>query len=156
MSLENFDFSTVFDSDSKQLDIVLATAALSRSKDIKKDFEVFIDLLMKNCCNETLILWTLKISEINGAVIKRLFLGLCPQLDRKYGNVAFVLLSFMTDLEKCTFNSSGALSAFEARNLLEIIQVLVKTGIKLSPSRLRTAWESVTSWNNLFSLAILV
>lgn len=145
MSFENFDFSTVFDYNSKQLDIVLATAALSRSKNTQKDFEVFIDLLMKNCCNESLITWTLKTSELNTAVIKRLFLGLCPQLDRKYGNVAFVLLSFMTDLEKCTFDSSGALSAYEARNLLAIIRILVNFRIKLSPSRLSTAWESVTN-----------
>ena len=41
------------------------------------------------------------------------------------------------------FDSTGALSAFEARHLLSIVRTMVKTNVRINPTRLGHLWESV-------------
>ena len=41
------------------------------------------------------------------------------------------------------FDSTGALSAFEARHLLAIVKTMVKTNVRVNPTRLGHLWESV-------------
>ena len=51
------------------------------------------------------------------------------------------------------FDSTGALSAFEASHLLSIVRTMVKTNVRINPTRLGHLWESVFC---LFELHVTV
>ena len=84
MSVTSLD--CVFDKNAQTLDLIMLTTIISKSLSIETDFEHFIELLMANCCNESLTNWTFLENdnlrtEMNQAAIKRLFRAICPQVN---------------------------------------------------------------------------
>ena len=76
----------VFDKNNQTLDLIMLTTIVSKSLAIERDFEHFIELLMENCCNDSLTNWKFLEkdnlhTEMNQAAIKRLFRAICPQVN---------------------------------------------------------------------------
>ena len=78
------DMDKVFNFEHKTLNLVGAMVTLCYSDNLERDLDVFVNLAIKHCVGNDLVKWRLETDsgprELNGALLKRLFRAICPQV----------------------------------------------------------------------------